>query len=221
MFNDYSEDYYHFRRSDPNNPPGLSRFYLYRLAMRVLSPSFFHENNSLINHVWKIKNLPETDTERSRNFLASSNKAFKTNIEHMVALLQGMKVEIVLATFAIRNDIYHWTENLPAYLWEVGIRENNEAIIEVAAERDLALVPFADTPFLVGSKRLNAKLFADSIHMGPEGNQLKAEIFADTIAPIVAEALGVATPPPSFYFAEMQAQLASDDTDMPATAGDL
>ena len=35
--------------------------------------------------------------------------------------------------------------------------------------------------------------------MSKPGNQFKAKIFADTIAPIVAESLGVPAPPPSKY----------------------
>ncbi|HJP05177.1 MAG: GDSL-type esterase/lipase family protein [Gammaproteobacteria bacterium] len=206
MFDNYSDDYYHFRRSDPNNPPGLTRFYLYRLFLRIFSPAAFHENNNLMNQVWKTKNFPSTDTARSRNFLESSNHAFKSNIQMMAVLLKGLDIDVVLASFAIKNDIYHWTEHLPAYLWEVGIVENNKAIREVADELDLPLVPFADTPFVQASiTRFKVKLFADSIHMAPEGNQLKAEIFADTIAPIIASDLGMPTPEPSIYYQQMQA----------------
>jgi hypothetical protein len=68
---------------------------------------------------------------------------------------------------------------------------------------------------------MNARMFADSIHMGPEGNQLKAEIFADTIAPMVAETLGVSTPEPSTYYAEMQAQVPPTETDGTAESGEL
>jgi len=52
VFDDYQDDYYHFRKSDPNSPPGMTRFYLYRLALSVLSPGFFHENYNLMGQVW-------------------------------------------------------------------------------------------------------------------------------------------------------------------------
>ncbi|MDP6437726.1 MAG: GDSL-type esterase/lipase family protein [Gammaproteobacteria bacterium] len=218
MFEDYSDDYYHFRRSDPNNPPGLTRFYLYRLFLRVFSPGAFHENNNLMNQVWKLKNFPSTDTERTRNFLESSKEAFKLNMRMMAALLKGLGIDVVLASFAIKSDIYHWTEHLPAYLWEIGIQQNNEAISEVADEFDLPVVPFADTPFVQASiNRFKVKLFADSIHMVPAGNQLKAEIFADTIAPIVAAKLGVATPEPSIYYEQMRVP----QTEQPAEAAEV
>jgi len=199
MFNDYSEDYYHFRRNDPNNPPGMTRSYLYRLALRALSPGFFHENNNQQQQVWKIENLPATDTERSINFINSSNHAFKFHMDNIVKLIKANGGEAVLATFAMNSRTYNWTEHIPPYLWEVGIAENNEAIKEIAMENDVPVVPFAEAPFPEASKRFQVKLFPDSIHMAPEGNQLKAEIFADVIAPIIAKQLGVPVPEPSRY----------------------
>ncbi len=199
IFNDYQEDYYHFRKSDPNNPPGMTRFYLYRLALAVFSPGFFHENYNLMGMVWKIENLPNTDTERTQNFLASTNDAFKFNMDNMIALLTAKGIDVTLASFAIRPDIWHWMDYLPPYLWEVGIAENNEVIYELAEQYQLPLVPFAEAPFGLASKSYNAKLYSDSIHMGPEGNEFKAEIFADTIAPIVAKKLGLPVPASSSY----------------------
>lgn len=199
VFDDYQEDYYHFRKSDPNNPPGLTRFYLYRLFLRALSPGLFHENNNLQRYVWKTQNLPDTDTERSQNFLNSSNEAFHFNMENMVALLQARGVEVVLATFGMNSDIWHWMDAIPPYLWEVGISENNVSIRELATKYQAPLVPFAEAPFPRGTKDYGTGVFADSIHMSKPGNQFKAKIFADTIAPIVAESLGMPAPPPSKY----------------------
>ena len=64
------------------------------------------------------------------------------------------------------------------------------------------MVPFAAAPFEEGSARFHTRMFPDSIHMSPEGNQFKAEIFADTIAPIIAHDLGVPVPEPSEYATE-------------------
>jgi lysophospholipase L1-like esterase len=205
MFDDYQEDYYHFRRSDPNNPPGLTRFYLYRLALRVLSPGAFHENYNLAGQVWKLDNLPRTDTERVHNFVNSSNDAFRFNMENMIVLLEGKGIDPVLASFAINNFTWHWLDDLPPYMWKAGIDANNEVIADLAAEHDVPLVPFAETPFPAASKRFKTTMFADSIHMSPEGNQLKAEIFADTMAPMIARDLGVDVPEPSIYFEQMLA----------------
>jgi lysophospholipase L1-like esterase len=194
VFNDYQEDYYHFRKSNPNNPPGLTRFYLYRLALSVLSPGFFHENYNLMGRVWKIDNLPSTDTERTQNFLDSTNHAFVFNMDNMVTLLKAKEIDVVLASFAINNDIWHWMDYMPPYLWEIGIAENNVAIRELAGRQQVPLVPFAEAPFKEGHEFYETKMYADSIHMSPKGNEFKANIFADTIAPIVAEALGLPVP---------------------------
>ena len=199
VFDDYQEDYYHFRKSDPNNPPGMSRFYIYRLALRVLSPGLFHENNNLMRHVWKTQNLPDTDTERARNFLASSSDAFRENMEDMVALLKGRGVKVVLASFAILPDTWHWMDAIPPYLWELGIKENNEVVAELASKYDVPEVPFAEAPFKDGAAYYKTKMFDDSIHMSPAGNQFKAAIFADTVAPIMAKALGVKVPAMSAF----------------------
>jgi lysophospholipase L1-like esterase len=197
VFNDYQDDYYHFRRSDPNNPPGLTQLYLYRLALRALSPSYFNENYNLANQVWKTWNLPETDTERAQNFLDSNNNAFRYNMDNMIALLKAKDIAVVTATFAMSPDTWHWQEIIPPYMWEIGIRENNDAINELADTHNTPLVPFADAPWKLGSKFFKSKMFDDSIHMSTTGNRFKAEIFADTIAPVIARALNVPVPKPS------------------------
>lgn len=199
VFNDYQDDYYHFRRSDPNNPPGLTRFYLYRLMLRALSPAYFHENYNLANQVWKTQNLPKTDTELAQNFLDSNNAAFRFNMDNMITLLRAKNIDVVLATFAMAPDIWHWQEIIPPYMWEIGISENNAAIRELADSHNLPLVPFAEAPFAQGKADYGEPMFDDSIHMGVKGNRFKAEIFADTIAPVIAAELGVAVPAGSVY----------------------
>jgi len=194
VFNDYQDDYYHFRRTDPNNPPGLSRFLIWRLALQVLNPVAFHENYDLLPIVWKIHNLPESDTDRMANFLNSSNEAFERNLDQMVTMLQANGIEPVLATFAIFPDIWHWNDYIPPYLWELGISENNESIRRVAERNGAVLVPFGDI-------KIGRWMYNDSIHMNVRGNGFKAEVFADVIAPIVAARLGIPyeykTPPDS------------------------
>lgn len=199
MFNDYQEDYYHFRKSDPHNPPGLTRFYSYRLLLRVLSPSMFHENYNLISRVWKMENLPDTDTQRVQNFLDSSNDAFKSNIENIALLLKGKGIEVVLASFGMNVNLWHWNENLPPYIWKAGIDANNVAIEELAIEQNVPMVPFAKTDFSKATKEAGTAMYDDSIHMSKEGNVLKAKVFADTIAPIIARDMNLPVPPQSEY----------------------
>ena len=42
-------------------------------------------------------------------------------------------------------------------------------------------------------------MYDDSIHMSKEGNVLKAKVFADTIAPIIARDMNLPVPPQSEY----------------------
>lgn len=202
VFNDYQEDYYHFRRSDPNNPPGLTRFYLYRIMLRALSPWYFHENNNLARNVWKTWNLPATDTELARNFLASNNNAFTFNMDNSIRLLKSRDIDVVLATFAMEPDIWHWQEIIPPYMWEIGIGENNDSIRQLATQHQLPLVLFAEAPFKQGADDYAARMWDDSIHNSIAGNRFKAHIFADTIAPIIAAALNTKVPAFSRYATE-------------------
>ena len=199
VFDNYEEDYYHFRRSDPNNPPGLTRFYTYRLALRVLSPGYFHENYNLSGLVWKTQNLPETDTELAQNFLNSNNNAFRFNMDNIIALLKAKDIKVVLASFAMHPDIWHWQEVIPPIMWEIGIGENNEAIEELADKYQVPLIPFAKAPFQQGTEDYGSAVYSDSIHMSTTGNRFKAEIFADTIAPLIAKELGLPVPAASKY----------------------
>ena len=183
VFNDYQEDYFHWRKSDPNNPPGMTRFYLWRLALRALNPTAFHENYDLQRYVWKTENLPDSDTERLVNFSTSSNRAFTNNMDYMITTLQAWKIQPVLASFAIYPDIWHWNDYFPAYVWEEGIRQNNDAIRGLVTKYNLPLVPFAEA--MTGVK--TRKYYNDSIHMTAEGNEIKADVFAATIAPLISE----------------------------------
>lgn len=181
VFNNYTEDYYHWRKSDPNNSPGMTRFYLWRLTLRAINPAAFHENADLQLKVWKTENLPESDTERVLNFDNSNSAAFSRNIDYMITTLTAHGIQPVLATFAIHPDIWHWNDYFPPYVWEEGIRQNNEAIKQLAAKHKLPLVPFAEA--VTGPK--TRRFYNDSIHMTAEGNVLKAQVFADVIEPLI------------------------------------
>ena len=194
IFNNYQDDYYHFRKADPNNPPGLTKFLIYRIALRALSAAAFHENYNLASIVWQTKNLPDSDAERMENFFSSNTNAFKNNLENMILVLRANGVQPVLATFAISKDIRHWNDYIPAFLWEEGIRQHNQIIRELAEKHSVPLVPFAERGdnLLIANayQDKNACCYEDSIHMTPVGNEVKADIFADTIEPLVKAAMG-------------------------------
>jgi lysophospholipase L1-like esterase len=192
VFDNYQNDYYHFRKSDPNNPPGLSRFLVWRLALRALNPMAFVGDYDLTSIIWQIKNLSDSDSVRMENFYTSDAGAFEQNLEFIVTTLRANSVQPVLATFAIHPDTVHWNDYIPPYLWEEGIRQNNDAINRVAEKYNVPLVPFAERTFGLPKqnpwRKTQACCYSDSIHMTTEGNILKAEIFAETIEPIMLEA---------------------------------
>ncbi|MEC9376042.1 MAG: SGNH/GDSL hydrolase family protein [Pseudomonadota bacterium] len=177
VFNNFQKDYYHWRKSDPNNPPGMTRFYLWRLLIRAINPSAFHENYDLQNYVLKLENLPESDTDRLKNFDQSSSDAFAFNMENIILTLKANNIQPVLSTFAIHPDIWHWNDTFPAYVWEEGIRQNNEVIQLLGVKHSLPVVPFEEA--MRGIKF--RKYYSDSIHMTPEGNVRKAKLFADVV----------------------------------------
>lgn len=187
VFDNWRDDYYHFRKSDPNNPPGLSRFLLWRLALRALNPMAFVGDYDLTSIVWQIQNLSDSDYERMERFYSTDAGVFEQNLEYMVIALRGNGVEPVLATFAISPDIVHWNDYIPPFLWEEGVRQNNDAIRRVAEKYQVPLVSFAERAVGLPKSwgRQDICCYNDSIHMTSAGNVFKAEIFAETIAPIV------------------------------------
>jgi lysophospholipase L1-like esterase len=192
VFNDFQNDYYHFRKSDPNNPPGLSRFLVWRLTLKALNPMAFAGDYDQTSIIWQIKNLSDSDSVRMENFYASDAGAFEQNLEYIVTSLMANGVQPVLATFAIHPDTVHWNDYIPPFLWEEGIRQNNAAIRRVAEKYAIPLIPFAEQT--IGLPKPNPWrkpkdcCYSDSIHMTTDGNILKAEIFAETIEPIILKA---------------------------------
>jgi lysophospholipase L1-like esterase len=195
VFDDFQDDYFHFRRANPNNPPGMTRFITYRLALLVLNPVAFHENYDLQNHVWKTQNLPESDSDRLTNFFTSDESAYESNLVQMVKVLEANNIQPVLATMANHRDGVHWNDFIPSYAWEEGINQNNRAAHRVAEQYGVPLVPFAEQGDQLPhiniwrQKPTEGCCFSDSIHMTPEGNVIKARIFADTIEPLIAKSL--------------------------------
>jgi len=193
VFDNYQDDYYHFRKSDPNNPPGMTRFMVYRIILRALNPVAFNENYNLSSLIWKTKNLPDSDADRLENFYQSNTDAFESNIENMILTLNANGIQPVLSTFAISNDIRHWNDYIPAFLWEEGIRQHNDVMQKLAKKYSVPLVPFSER----GNKLLVANAYGDrdaccyldSIHMTPGGNEIKARFFADTIEPLLEDIL--------------------------------
>lgn len=186
MFNDFSDDYYSFRKHPQNRHPWLERSYLHRLLMSGLGSRLQYPNGTLLAYTWKFENLPSDDRQKISNFNGTSAAVYRRNVEHILAVAKSRGIEIVLATFPFNGDAPNWNEYMPDELWGRGIAENNEVIRNVAATQHLPLVAFheyADS---------HKKIFLDSIHLTPSGNMELADVLAATIAPLVAQHTGVA-----------------------------
>lgn len=183
MFNNFSNDYYHFRRIPINRNSTFMQFYTYRLIVATLFPRMFTKHSDLIPFTWRFENVPNTNEEKIQNFEKTTTRAFEQHLDSIITLAQGKGIRVVMATFAINDELSHWNDWLPAELWGRGVQENNKAVRRLAERYQLPLVEFhdfaADKP----------ELFHDSIHMKAEANYDKASLFADTIFPIILEDL--------------------------------
>ena len=181
MFNNYSDDYYHFRKNPENHFSWVSNLLLYRVAASGFSSTFHYPNMTLLSEIWKFENLPQGDSMKIDNFSSTSNAVYKRNLDYVISLARAKNITVVLSTFVFDEDAPNWNDYMPDVLWGKGIEENNEAISELAAEYKLPLIDLY--AYGLGHKHI----FQDSVHLTAEGNKEMAGLFADTIAPIVRE----------------------------------
>ncbi len=163
MFNNFSEDYYHFRKI-PYDTNELSKLVLYRLITKVVAPYQFSQNRNLLPHIWKYENLPDDDQTKINNFRAAGSSTYKRNLEQIILLASANKIPMVLSTFAFDDDLADWNDDMPEILWGEGIAENNLSIRELADQYGLPLIEFAEYA------ENDQEMFDDSIHMNDYGN---------------------------------------------------
>jgi len=185
IFNDFSDDYYHFRRIPRNKQTLLPKSHLYRLGLRVFAPQRFTDNYNLLNYIWKYENLPEDKRKRIENFDKTSSATFERNLDYLITMALTKKISVLLPTFAFDKDASHWNRIMPPELWERGIKENNQVIRKLAALYHLPAIDFYN--YALTDKRM----FEDSIHMNSGGNKRKAEFFSKSIIPIVKSGVGL------------------------------
>jgi len=112
---------------------------------------------------------------------------FRRNIESIATHAAGRGVRVVLMTMPYRPGI----QSEP--FWRYGIDENNQHLRELAAEHGFVL---ADAQRAFAAQPELAAHFRDLVHLDVAGNQAKAELLADTLAPWLAElSLEGARPP--------------------------
>lgn len=187
MFDDFRDDYYHFRKTPRMEKGLLSGSYLFRLVEQSILGRFLPDrtlrNSNLVSHTWRLENLPESDEEKIRNFDATSADVYRRNLEYIIESALARGIIPVVGTFAFDGDFPHWNELMPDVLWEKGILQENEVIRELAATYRLRLCPFYEYGLT------DPAIFDDSIHMNAYGNGKKAECFREVIEDLVRDAL--------------------------------
>jgi lysophospholipase L1-like esterase len=181
MFNGFSDDYYNFRKNPQNHFSWLSQSLLYRAAASGLKASLHYPNMTLLSEIWKFENMPQDDSKKIANFNSTTNAVYERNLDYIIALAKAKNITVVLSTFVFDDDSPNWNNYMPDELWGKGIGQNNEAIQELAGKYNLPLIDL----YSYGLEHKN--IFHDSIHLTAEGDEEMADVFADTIAPIVKE----------------------------------
>ena len=179
VFNDYSGDYYHFRRT-PHTENHSS--YLFKLFERGILVRFFPDkglrNDDLLAQTWKFENLPSTDSERIRNFENSGPEVFRRNLKYIVDAALANGVKPVFVTFAFDQDKPNWNHYIPDELWEKGIRQDNEVILELAQTYRLPTCSFYEYGLV------DKRVFDNSIHLNAYGNKKLADCIRAAIGKI-------------------------------------
>jgi lysophospholipase L1-like esterase len=173
MFNGFDSDYYHFRRTPVTERHILSSFYVVRvLTNAILSDEVSLMNTNLLEHTWRMENLPALDGDKIYNFQRSNNSTFERNLDYMISAVIGRGVQVVLATFGFDGSKKNWNPLMPDQLWGAGIEQNNRAVRTLAAKHGVPLCLFAERA------ASDHSMFDDSIHLTSHGNAVLAECVA-------------------------------------------
>jgi lysophospholipase L1-like esterase len=181
IFNQFSDDYYHFRKSPHNVRTWYSRLYIYRMFQWFFCCNKYFPNYSLLAATWKYGNLPKSDIRKMQNFNKTTSSVYKRNLDYIIAVAKNRHIAVVLSTFAFNDELQNWNYLMPDPLWARGIEENNRVIRELAAKYQLPLIEYNE----FGLKHKD--VFYDSIHMTADGNRQMADFFSRRLAPIITE----------------------------------
>lgn len=98
---------------------------------------------------------------------------FERNLRSMVAIARANGIEVILATFVYSPDFKYVQVSSPEY--QSALAEHNDVIRLITASTEAHLFDFASL------MPTNEKYFTDGVHFTFEGNQLRANLFADFI----------------------------------------
>ena len=177
IFNNFRDDYSHFRKNPHREFSIRTISYLARLVGYVFE-THGHGlvNVSLADHTWRLENLPTTDRKRIENFKSTNSRAFERNLQQLLLAAKANNIKVALATFAYNPKLRKWTPAVPEELWGIGISEHNAVITRLAEKNNVPLCRFAE----IASD--NVDFFGgEAIHLSDYGNGKLAECFADSM----------------------------------------
>jgi hypothetical protein len=177
IFNNFRDDYSHFRKNPHSEFSIRTISYLARLVGYVFETRGHGlVNVSLTDHTWRLENLPTTDRKRIENFKSTNSMAFERNLQQLLLAAKANNIKVALATFAYNQKLRKWTRAVPKELWGIGLSDHNAVIARLAEENDVPLCRFAE----IASD--NVDFFGgEAIHLSDYGNGKLAECFADSM----------------------------------------
>ncbi|MDA2920095.1 SGNH/GDSL hydrolase family protein [Desulfobacterota bacterium AH_259_B03_O07] len=98
---------------------------------------------------------------------------FRRNLNNMIAIAKANNVKIMFATWA--HSPYFDGDYASLPFQQIGIRENNDVVREVAIKNNIPIFEFAD------QMPRDKKYWTDGRHVNEEGALIKAELFANYI----------------------------------------
>jgi hypothetical protein len=100
-------------------------------------------------------------------------KYFRRNLSNMIAIAKANDVKIMFSTWA--HSPYFEGDYASLPFQQIGIKENNDVVRDVAISNNIPLFEFAD------QMPKDKKYWADGRHNNERGALLKAELFAKYI----------------------------------------
>jgi len=173
----FEPDYSHWRHSIQIRPvTGIERLLVQCSSLYVYGQ--LHDGPPMtIVSVSSDLNGPKDPLFAEGRLSHSTSFTFRRNIRSIAHDARADGRLVVLMTMPGSKN------KMPGEIWRFGIEENNQHLREVADEDDFLLADAAEV--FRARPELEAE-FSDGVHLSPAGNQVKAELLADTLSGWVA-----------------------------------
>lgn len=199
---DFKNDYRDVRKSMEklHRPSDRELKWLKRSALlRVLY--FKYVLKGTIPNIMELTYQSDSTANYYENFKKSSTSAFQRNMEDIVYIANGRRIEPVLLTTPFEERFYEPDPVAePYYVLVLGAIEQNKVTREIASREK---TPLIDLEKIMPKGK---KWFGDVCHTSWAGNRLKAKLVGDALAPMLSEKLEMESVPYDFPVLEEGAQ---------------